>query len=139
MKTQYLFSLLVVLLLVSCTTPAPVETQTNTTDGNTTFINAGYHEVIISGYTFTPKSITVYQGDRVKWINKMPFIKSIWLWGQDPSPIIKQGYSWSYIFTEPGIYKYRDQYTQDMQGNVTVLPYEERPDVKAKQTSSVGP
>jgi plastocyanin len=141
MKKILLFSLflLVIAAMTACKpAPEPVDTQPTNTTHN--FLNPGYQEVVISGYMFTPKAITVYQGDRVKWINKMPFVKSIWLWGMAPSPVIQSSKSWSYIFTEPGFYKYRDQYAQDMEGNVTVLPYDERPDIKAKtQTSPVGP
>lgn len=132
MKTNVLLCSLVVLLLAACTTPAPVETQP--TNASTDFLNPGYHEITIKNYAFTPKSITVYQGDRVKWINAMPFVKSVWIWGQPPSPAIKTGYSWSYVFTETGVYKYRDQFTQDMEGNITVLPYEQRPDLQQNNT-----
>ena len=96
------------------------------------FLNGGYHEVLISEFYFKPKSITVYQGDRVKWINDMIFVKRIWIWGEEPGQIIREGKSWSYIFLETGVISYRDFFYQDMQGNVTVLPYEERPDIKAK-------
>lgn len=96
------------------------------------FINGGYHEIHIDGFHFTPKNITVYQGDRVKWINDMIFVKSIWIWGDAPGPIINPGKEWSTFFLEDGFFKYRDRFSQDMEGNITVLPYEERPDIKAK-------
>ena len=135
MKQILSFSLLLLLLLTACT-PKPDVIDTQPTNSTTDFINPGYQEIEIKGYTFTPKAITVYQGDRIKWINNMPFVKSIWLWGMEPSTVIQPGKSSSYIFTETGFYKYRDQYQQDMEGNITVLPYEERPDVKAKAATS---
>jgi plastocyanin len=132
---KLLLVILALVLLAACRSPQP--TPENTTE-NQTFLNPGYHEVVMDNFIYNPKSLTVYQGDRVKWINNMPFVKSVWIWGQDPSPIIKTGKSWSYIFTEPGFYKIRDQFAQDMEGNITVLPYDERPDVQAS-TPQVGP
>ncbi|HSU72993.1 MAG TPA: cupredoxin domain-containing protein [Candidatus Binatia bacterium] len=116
--------LCIAVFLVACSKPAPEPAPEPVNESP--FINAGYHEITISNYQYTPKSLTVHQGDRVKWINNMPFVKSVWIWAQDPSPVIRPGKSWSYIFNDVGFYRYRDQFTQDMEGNITVLPYENK-------------
>ncbi len=133
MKKFILAILLVLLAACGETVPTPDNTtDVQPTNSTIDFLNPGYQEITISNFYFTPKSVVVYQGDRVKWINDMPFVKRVWIWGMDPSPIIKTGKSWSYVFTETGLYKYRDFYAQDMEGNVTVLPYEDRPDLKTQ-------
>ena len=123
-----LIALLLVLALVGCARPV-MESPQNTTEE---FVNGGYHEVIIKDFVYAPKSLTIYQGDRVKWINQMPFVKSVWVWGEEPSPVIQTNKSWSFIFSETGFFKIRDQFSQDMEMNITVLPYEERPDINAQ-------
>lgn len=134
MKYLAVFALLA-LLLTACS--KPVE-QPPVNETNSTFINTGYHEITIRNFVYEPKSLTIYQGDRVKWINQMPFVKSIWIWGEAPSVDIRPGASWSYVFLDAGFFKIRDQYAQDMEGNITVLPYEERPDIKAKLEQELG-
>ena len=130
------FSILLsfLLLLAACTQNNAADSAGQTTNNITEFVNTAMHEVSISGFFFVPKNVTIYQGDRVKWNNRMPMIKSVWLWGEEPSPIIKPGRSWSFIFTEPGFYKYRDKLSQDMEGNITVLPYKNRDNVTAGLT-----
>ena len=131
-----ILTILLVFMAACTSTPTgnvvgPVDTPEDGPEENP-FLNPGYHEILISEFYFKPKSITVYQGDRVKWINDMPFVKRIWIWGQEPSGIIRPGRSTSVFMLEAGFFKYRDFYYQDMEGNITVLPYEERPDVKAR-------
>ncbi|MBI4144775.1 cupredoxin domain-containing protein [Candidatus Woesearchaeota archaeon] len=127
--------LLMAALLTACTS-TPVADVVQESADTPEFLNTGYHEISINNFFYSPKALTVYQGDRVKWINQMPMVKSVWLWGMEPSPVIKPGKTWSYTFTETGLFKYRDQFTQDMEGNITVLPYEERPDIKVANNVS---
>jgi|GEM_PF-6531819 len=129
---RFAFVLLLVFLAACARQPAEPRPAENVTGETPVFLNPGYHEIVIKDFKYNPKSLTVYQGDRVKWINQMPFVKSVWIWGVEENFIISPGKSWSHIFTEPGFYKYRDRFAQDMEGNITVLPYEERPDIKAK-------
>lgn len=127
---KYIVLFVLLLALIACS--KPVEQPPAQNETNSSFLNTGYYEVTIKEFTYAPKSLTIYQGDRVKWINQMPFVKSVWIWGESPSVDIRPGATWSYIFLDTGFFKIRDQYTQDMEGNITVLPYEERPDIKAK-------
>jgi plastocyanin len=136
MKTiTALLACLLLLLLAACTSPAAQPPQTTPpaqenpdTSVETGIVNGGIVDIVIKDWMFLPANITVHVGDRVRWDNKMPFIKSIWMWGEAPSPAFKPGTTWSVIFTKPGFYKYRDQYQQDMEGNITVLPAENASD-----------
>lgn len=125
MKLGYIIVIAALLTACTSTPTADVVQEPETPE----FINPGYHEITINNFMYSPKTLTVYQGDRVKWINQMPMVKSVWIWGMEPSPVIKGGKSWSYTFNEAGFFKYRDAFAQDMEGNITVLPYSERPDV----------
>jgi plastocyanin len=117
------------LLLVAC---APAEEPTQPEEPVKEYVNTGFHQINISEWHFRPDSITVYEGDRIKFQNDMPFVKRVWIWGHEPSPIIRTGKSWSWTPTEPGFYEFRDYFQQYMDGNITVIAYEERPDIKAK-------
>ena len=138
-KIAFVFLAMALLALVACTKPAPVVEPDPITvepaDNSSEFLNTHLYTIHISDFAFTPKQITIYQGDRVKWTNDMPFVKSVWIWAMAPGPVISPGKSWSYIFNDVGFFKYRDQFAQDMEGNVTVLPYSERPDVKSQTQS----
>ena len=79
------------------------------------------NEVWVVGLEFTPNALTVPAGTKVTWINKMGEEHDVssakpGLFGQ---PLVPYG-SYSYTFTEPGIYDYFCAPHSGMIGSVTV-------------------
>ena len=125
------------LILAGCTGSPTGSTVLNVPEvevpeDGSVFLSPELHRINISQWHFRPDTLTIYQGDTVKWRNDMGFVKQVWIWGEEPSPVIMPRKSWSFTFKEPGFYKFIDNFQQYMDGNITVLPYEERPDIKAK-------
>jgi len=79
------------------------------------------NEVWVRGLEFTPNALTVPAGTKVTWINKMGEEHDVssakpGLFGQ---PLVPYG-SYSYTFTEPGVYDYFCAPHSGMIGSVTV-------------------
>jgi plastocyanin len=77
--------------------------------------------VSIYGSTFTPKNVTVTQGDTVTWVNRDNDTHQVLATGgQFASAILKQGQKYSYTFTAPGTYNYKDELHSKLTGKITV-------------------
>ena len=66
---------------------------------------AGTHQVVMSGYAFAPRSLTVAAGDTVTWTNRdqAPHdVKTTSGPASVHSPMLSKGGSWSHTFTIRG-------------------------------------
>ncbi|MFE9455138.1 plastocyanin/azurin family copper-binding protein [Streptomyces sp. NPDC006739] len=67
------------------------------------------HQVLMSGYAFSPRVLTVTAGDTVTWTNQDQAPHDVETTsGPAPvhSPMLSRGGSWSHTFTTPGSYGY---------------------------------
>ena len=67
------------------------------------------HQVVMSGYAFSPRSLTITAGDTVTWINEdqAPHdVKTTSGPESIHSPMLSKGGTWSHTFTAPGTYGY---------------------------------
>src|SRR3954452_16088459 len=70
---------------------------------------------------FSPKSVTITEGDTVKWVNKDNVTHQIYgEKGQFISPILKPGQTFSFTFRAAGTYNYKDELHPKMTGTITV-------------------
>ncbi|WP_410567332.1 cupredoxin family copper-binding protein [Amycolatopsis sp. cmx-4-61] len=82
-------------------------------------------QVMMSGYAFSPATLTVHVGDTVTWVqhDQAPHDATT---TSAPvsfhSPQLSEGQSWSYMFRTPGTYAYYCSVHPDMRATVTVLP-----------------
>ncbi|MFF4500580.1 plastocyanin/azurin family copper-binding protein [Streptomyces sp. NPDC001401] len=70
---------------------------------------AGTHQVLMSGYAFSPRSLTITAGDTVTWTNRdqAPHdVKTTSGPASVHSPMLNKGGSWSHTFTTAGTYGY---------------------------------
>jgi plastocyanin len=87
------------------------------------------HTVFIENDTFNPRIVVINTGDTVKWINNDtrlhwpssdPHPTHTGLVGFDPLADLRPGESFSYKFTDPGVYGYHD-HTQAIIGGIATL------------------
>ncbi|MFG2129400.1 plastocyanin/azurin family copper-binding protein [Streptomyces sp. NPDC048751] len=67
------------------------------------------HQVLMSGYAFSPRSLTIAAGDTVTWTNQdqAPHdVKTTSGPASLHSPMLNKGGTWSHTFTTPGTYGY---------------------------------
>jgi plastocyanin len=70
---------------------------------------------------FSPKSVTVTEGDTVTWVNRDSATHQVLAsGGQFVSAILKQGQSFSFTFRAAGIYDYKDELHPKLTGRITV-------------------
>ncbi|MFF5138396.1 plastocyanin/azurin family copper-binding protein [Streptomyces sp. NPDC013157] len=71
--------------------------------------SAAGHQVVMSGYAFVPRSLTITAGDTVTWVNQdqAPHdVKTTSGPASVHSPMLNKGGTWSYTFTTAGTYGY---------------------------------
>lgn len=108
-------------VVVSCggstatTTTTPPQTSPPTTGPGGSF------EITIQGEAFSPATINVAAGTTVIWMNRDPVAHTV---TSDTdvfaSGTLSQGDSFSFIFTESGVYPYHCTIHPNMRGTVTV-------------------
>jgi len=77
--------------------------------------------VSIYGSGFSPKSVTVTQGDAVTWLNRDSVNHQVLATGgQFVSAILKPGQKYSFTFNSPGTYNYEDELHTKLTGKITV-------------------
>jgi plastocyanin len=77
--------------------------------------------VDINGSGFSPKSVTVTEGDTVTWVNKDNITHQVLEnRGAFVSPILKPGQTFSFTFRAAGTYNYKDELHPKLTGTVTV-------------------
>src|SRR5436305_5428894 len=77
--------------------------------------------VNIYGSAFSPKAVTITEGDTVTWVNKDNDNHQVYgLKGEFVSPILKPKQSFSFTFRAAGTYQYKDELHPKLTGTVTV-------------------
>ncbi|MBE8476943.1 cupredoxin domain-containing protein [Streptomyces justiciae] len=86
---------------------------------------AATHQVLMSGYAFSPRSLTITAGDTVTWTNQdqAPHdVKTTSGPASVHSPMLNKGGSWSHTFTTAGSYGYVCTVHPDMTAQLVVKP-----------------
>ncbi|WP_405727776.1 cupredoxin family copper-binding protein [Streptomyces sp. NBC_01537] len=86
---------------------------------------AATHRIAMSGYAFSPRSMTVTAGDTVVWTNDDTAPHDVKTTSGPVtihSPMLSKGGSWSYTFTTPGTYAYVCTVHPDMTAQLIVKP-----------------
>ncbi|RZS31260.1 amicyanin [Herbihabitans rhizosphaerae] len=81
--------------------------------------------VMIAQYAYGPSTVTVTAGDTVSWTNHDQAPHDVVTTSgpaQLRSPMMSNGQSWSFRFTQPGTYSYYCSVHPDMKAKVVVLP-----------------
>ncbi|MET7620396.1 cupredoxin family copper-binding protein [Streptomyces sp. NPDC005408] len=84
---------------------------------------AGHHQVSMSGYAFSPRTLTITAGSTVTWTNQdtAPHdVKTTSGPHSFHSPMLDKGGSWSHTFTSPGTYGYLCTVHPGMTGQLIV-------------------
>jgi amicyanin len=84
---------------------------------------AAGHQVLMSGYAFSPRTLTITAGDTVTWTNQdqAPHdVKTTSGPASLHSPMLSKGGSWSHTFTTPGTYGYVCTVHPDMTAQLVV-------------------
>ncbi|MFF1568688.1 plastocyanin/azurin family copper-binding protein [Streptomyces sp. NPDC058293] len=100
------------------------------TTGSVTFLGtppaqAASRQVVMSGYAFGPRSVTITAGDTVTWVNQDQAPHDVKTTsGPEPihSPMLNKGGSWSHTFTGAGTYGYVCTVHPDMTAQLVVEP-----------------
>lgn len=83
------------------------------------------HQVVMSGYAFAPRSLTITAGDTVTWSNQDQAPHDVKTTsGPAPihSPMLNKGGSWSHTFTAAGTYGYLCTVHPGMTAQLVVEP-----------------
>ncbi|MFF4805306.1 plastocyanin/azurin family copper-binding protein [Streptomyces sp. NPDC001351] len=86
---------------------------------------AAGHQVLMSGYAFSPRTLTITAGDTVTWTNQdqAPHdVKTTSGPASVHSPMLSKGGSWSHTFTTPGTYGYLCTVHPGMTAQLVVEP-----------------
>ncbi|MEU6257442.1 plastocyanin/azurin family copper-binding protein [Streptomyces sp. NPDC047043] len=86
---------------------------------------AGTHQVLMSGYAFSPRTLTITAGDTVAWTNRdqAPHdVKTTSGPASIHSPMLSKGGTWSHTFTTAGTYGYVCTVHPDMAAQLVVKP-----------------
>jgi len=81
------------------------------------------HPIPIAQYAYMPASMTVRVGDVVTWTNQDQASHDV-AGGTFRSPMLAQGQSWSFTFTQPGTFDYICSVHPDMRARIVVLAQE---------------
>lgn len=126
MKTKFLlislFSIFA-MVLSSCGAVAPAG-GTNPTSTPSNPGGATGNQVIISGFAFSPATLTIKVGTEVTWTNMDSVEHSVVSssGSEVNSPLIPQNGTYSHVFNTPGTYEYHCSIHPNMLGTVIVTP-----------------
>jgi plastocyanin len=99
--------ILVLVALVGLTVAGPATAATRT--------------VNIYGSSFSPKSVTITEGDTVRWVNRDNVNHQILAdKGQFVSPILRPNQTFSFTFRAAGTYTYKDELHPKITGTIVV-------------------
>lgn len=81
------------------------------------------HHIVIKQYAYSPRSLSVSQGDTVTWTNQDSVEHDVEV-TKGPamfhSPMLKKGQSWSFTFTTAGAFSYVCSVHPDMTASISV-------------------
>ncbi|KJK42610.1 hypothetical protein UK23_36445 [Lentzea aerocolonigenes] len=77
------------------------------------------HQIPIARYSYVPATMTVNVGDVVTWTNQDQASHDV-AGGTFHSPMLAQGQSWSFTFTQPGTFDYICSVHPDMRASIVV-------------------
>ncbi len=126
MKTKFLlismFSIFAI-VLSSCAAGAPGSGLTPTSAPSSSGGSNG-NQVTISGFAFSPATLTTKVGTEVTWTNLDSVEHSVVSSSGNElnSPLIPQNSTYSHIFTAPGTYNYHCSVHLTMLGTIIVSP-----------------
>ncbi|MER6419734.1 plastocyanin/azurin family copper-binding protein [Streptomyces sp. NPDC001137] len=86
---------------------------------------AAGHQVLMSGYAFSPRTLTITAGDTVTWTNQDQAPHDVETTSGPASvhsPMLNKGGSWSHTFTTPGTYGYLCTVHPGMTARLVVEP-----------------
>ncbi|NUP39907.1 MAG: cupredoxin family copper-binding protein [Streptomyces sp.] len=86
---------------------------------------AAGHQVLMSGYAFSPRTLTITAGDTVTWTNQDQAPHDVETTSGPASvhsPMLSKGGSWSHTFTTPGTYGYLCTVHPGMTAQLVVQP-----------------
>ncbi|MCD9872924.1 cupredoxin domain-containing protein [Streptomyces guryensis] len=86
---------------------------------------AAGHQVLMSGYAFSPRVLTITAGDTVTWTNQDQAPHDVETTSGPASvhsPMLSKGGSWSHTFTTPGSYGYLCTVHPGMTAQLVVKP-----------------
>ncbi|MGW2717184.1 plastocyanin/azurin family copper-binding protein [Streptomyces sp. NPDC001492] len=86
---------------------------------------AAGHQVLMSGYAFSPRALTITAGDTVTWTNQDQAPHDVETTSGPASvhsPMLNKGGSWSHTFTTPGTYGYLCTVHPGMTARLVVEP-----------------
>jgi plastocyanin len=78
------------------------------------------HRIPIARYAYVPATMTVRVGDVVTWTNQDQASHDV-AGGTFRSPMLAQGQSWSFTFTQPGTFDYICSVHPDMRARIVVI------------------
>lgn len=84
--------------------------------------SAAMHQITIKNYAYGSGSMSISQGDTVTWTNKDSAPHDVVVTSgpvKFRSPMLPEGKSWSYTFTQSGAYSYTCSVHPDMRATVT--------------------
>lgn len=118
---MYVFAIIGIVVIVGLAYVYGPQTSDNSGDEA---VEPGPNTIIMSHDKFNPNNITVKAGSTVTWINKDWYIYYTII-SDSPnatyqSTLLKNGDSFTYTFTTPGIYSYHSKGKPDIKGTVTV-------------------
>ena len=95
------------------------------------------HRIAMSGYAFSPRSMTVTAGDTVVWTNDDTAPHDVKTTSGPVtvhSPMLSKGGTWSHTFTTPGTYAYVCTVHPDMTAQLVVKPAATRTPTPTRRT-----
>jgi len=98
---------------------------------------AATHRIAMSGYAFSPRSMTVTAGDTVVWTNDDTAPHDVKTTSGPVtvhSPMLSKGGTWSHTFTTPGTYAYVCTVHPDMTAQLIVKPAATRTPTPTRRT-----
>lgn len=104
--------------------------------------SAATHPITIKNYAYGSGSMTISHGDTVTWTNKDSVPHDVVVTSgpvKFRSPMLTQGKSWSYTFSQPGAYSYTCSVHPDMHATVTAKPKAVAPAPAATTPAAVAP
>lgn len=104
--------------------------------------SAATHAITIKNYAYGSGSMSISQGDTVTWTNKDSVPHDVVVTNgpvKFRSPMLTEGKSWSYTFSQPGTYSYTCSVHPDMNATVTAKAKAAAPASAAKTPAAPAP